>query len=65
MGTKKLISKSKKVSTINGMGYGETINQYVFRTDKPFFHVGQGTLSKTMTKHMTEPESEIYLKTLP
>ena len=66
MATKTLISKSNKISTVNGPGHNTTINQYVFHTDKPYFSVGKGSMtSKSITKHMTEPAAIAYLKTLP
>ena len=63
--TMKKISTGKKRSTISGPGYGSTINQYVFRTVKPYFAQGRNTVSKSATKHMTEQEAERYSKTLP
>ena len=54
------ISTGNKKSTVNGPGYGESINQYTFVSDKPIFSVGSGSVSKSVTKHMTEPEANNF-----
>ena len=61
----KKISTGKLTSTVYGPGHGTTINQYVFKTDKPYFASGRNTMSRSRTRHMTEPDAERYLKTLP
>ena len=59
------ISTGKQVSTVRGPGFGQTINQYVFKTLKPYFQTGTGSITKSITKHMTEHEAEEFKKTLP
>ena len=65
MTTMTKISTGNKTSTVHGPGYGQTINQYAFVTDKPYFSVGNGSISKSMTRHMTESQANEYKKILP
>jgi len=52
--TMKKISTGNQISIERGPGHGQSINQYVFITNKPFFSVGNGSISKSITRHMTE-----------
>ena len=53
-------STGNKISTVRGPGYGTSINQYTFVADKPIYSVGNGSASKSVTRHMTEHEANNF-----